>query len=487
MNYRGFKKVREDEHKAVLKNQRGHEITLAKKQLSKSHLDGLNKLPLYASEGADIMSPQEDPVAEAPVATAPVAMPAQPESPMVATNEPAAQAAPAMPLDPEQEKQNHAVVHTAEANKETGLFAQDIQAGHIKPETYKSLYAKEDTLGKIGTLFGLLVSGAGSGLAHQPNAVLEMMNKEIERDFEAQKQNQENDKSYVKLNMENQLNKANIKKAGAETKGLLMDAQLKADTHSKNQMLIAALKDLQDSVNKLPEGPQRAQFQQTLNGVGQAGAAQIMHNNQKLGEALASNPEGEFQKKQKNLRMMGMLGMEGANQMASANEEHHVPGFGQSSVPIPGDVRQELIAKKEYDQAARKYIEFAKKHQANWANLNPVERAKIAKEGAVLGAELQGKYRLKTKGGVYKEGEQEFIQKIIPDNAASWSASFNQIPKVEQTIKNNKMDTDNLAKGYGLPGLPESKEPQKEGHEEGKTGTFKGKPVIFKNGKWEYK
>ena len=70
-------------------------------------------------------------------------------------------------------------VDANELKRESDAWAQDLANGHIEPKTYHDLYAKKDTLGKIGTLFGLLVSGAGAGLSHQPNAVMELMNKEI--------------------------------------------------------------------------------------------------------------------------------------------------------------------------------------------------------------------------------------------------------------------------------------------------------------------
>src|SRR5271168_4197577 len=54
MNFKGFKKVHDDNEKTILKNEKGHSITLAKKGLSKGHLDGLSKLPIYAAEGTDV-------------------------------------------------------------------------------------------------------------------------------------------------------------------------------------------------------------------------------------------------------------------------------------------------------------------------------------------------------------------------------------------------------------------------------------------------
>ncbi len=96
-------------------------------------------------------------------------------------------------------------------------FQQDLELGHIKPETYASLFAKKDTLGKVGTLFGMLISGAGSGLAHQPNAVLGMMNKVIDNDLDAQKASNVNAQNWYRLSQQHEKQKAEVAKMAAES------------------------------------------------------------------------------------------------------------------------------------------------------------------------------------------------------------------------------------------------------------------------------
>ena len=67
------------------------------------------------------------------------------------------------------------------------------------------IFAKKDTLGKIGTMFGLLIGGAGAGLAHQPNMLMEMMNNQIKNDLQAQEQSSLNKQSFLKINQQNVL------------------------------------------------------------------------------------------------------------------------------------------------------------------------------------------------------------------------------------------------------------------------------------------
>ncbi len=144
--------------------------------------------------------------------------------------------------------------------------SQDLAAGHIKPETYKDLFAKKDTLGKIGTIFGLLVSGAGSGLTGQPNALLEMMNKEIERDMQAQQNSSSNAQNLLKINQANEYNKAQIALAGetgnltaAQAKLAKATADMTAYNLTKIQLNRIGLHDLVTKASKYPPGSQERQ------------------------------------------------------------------------------------------------------------------------------------------------------------------------------------------------------------------------------------
>jgi hypothetical protein len=165
-------------------------------------------------------------------------------------------------------------------------WQKDLANQHITPQTYSSLFAKKDTLGKIGTIFGLMVSGAGAGLTHQPNALLALMQKEIDSDLEAQKQSKANAQNFLRLNQEHQKRLAEITHLGKQ--GELLQAQTSAvpsqiklteaqahaantqtqitsDTLAHTQALRAAYHDLQSRVDKMPEGsPQKAAAAQQL-------------------------------------------------------------------------------------------------------------------------------------------------------------------------------------------------------------------------------
>lgn len=163
-----------------------------------------------------------------------------------------------------------------ELDNEDALFAQDLQRGHIKKETVQDLFAKKDTLGKISTAFGLLIGGFGAGLTHTENPVLQMMNNEINNDYQAQFKSNENAQNWLRLSQQHEMQKAQIGQIGADvdykkaqtskapseieqikaaTQAHLADANFRAAEATKIKMQIAALNHLQNEVDNMsPEG-----------------------------------------------------------------------------------------------------------------------------------------------------------------------------------------------------------------------------------------
>lgn len=252
-----FKRIATDEKTSTLRHSKGHEIKIAHSGLSDKMRDHLNAMPIHAADGADIkniedetpdpptdegnpirnwiskgiekltsppivdeqnvdkvpeqlpeqkpeellaeQTPQEVPSAPAPIV-------AQAEAPVVQPEQPQAEQQAQQPQAPPPE-----AAVSPEAKLDDHIkFAQDVASGQISPKTYNQLFAEKSTLGKIGTIFGMILAGAGSGLAHQPNMLMDMMNKEIDRDLEKQKQNIDNARSFLSTQYQHNLQKAQI-------------------------------------------------------------------------------------------------------------------------------------------------------------------------------------------------------------------------------------------------------------------------------------
>lgn len=440
--------------------------------------------PMEGPKPASLAPPEEAPAAEIPSTPAPAGQP------QAISDNSAVQPQEQAPAESDDYQKTYADVkqaHQKQFAQEDVAFAHDLQNGHITPETYHSLFAKKDTLGKIGTIFGLMLSGAGSGLSHQPNALLGAMNQEINNDLQAQLNSKNNAQNFIKLNQAQQMQNAQIPLTEAQSKAMMAEANLKTFTTAQLQANQAALHNQAIMVQKMPEGPQKEQAKNALAMMGTA----VTSENARLADIAASK-----------LALMGTLGggnvnlnttglrLAGMKDMAENLEKKTVPGMaGQAAIDIPQDTRERIAAQKQYDEKAREYVQFAKEHSKNWTNLNPVERQKIANQGGAMAANLQSLYRNKIKGGVYKKGEQEFIEQIIPDQPTKWSSSFNAIPKVEQTIHDNENDLKNTTQSVGLKYSPKENAQKSSGnvYKDGDTGTFNGKPVVRRNGKWEYR
>lgn len=540
MNLKGFKKVHDDEDEAVLTNHHGHSITIAKSALTKKHLDDLNGLKLHAAEGevvpekpaidkenpsfsdyfnyltgntpeanaihqaalqkwsgqsqqsqqspgafpatddnssqdignaslAPQQAPQPDP-AQRTVQATPQPDPAdsaQVDQPALAVQDTAA---------PVAKPQNLTEGIAQNLNKETSNYAQDLTNGHITPETYKSLFANKSTVGKIGTLFGLLVSGAGSGLSHQPNALMDMMNKEIDRDMEAQKANKGNALHFYQLNQQNEMNKANISRLKKE--GNLTDAQVKnmaattgilADTHAKNQMQLSLMHNIEQGINRLPPSQYKAQSQSALGGLQGAASTEIGQRNAQTAQAI----EQQFKQEQNSLMLGDMAGVPGAGELAKFKSNRHVGEFPdqEANHDLSGDDRNKLTSGVEFDDKLNRFINWTKGHSGS---INP----KDIEAGKTKAAELQGAYRQATHGGVYKEGEQNFIGKLIDENPTKFFNSIRVLPKLEALQQEHRSRMAVEAKSMGLDYKPKLSEASPDSSSSQQPGR------KFYQGKW---
>lgn len=174
--------------------------------------------------------------------------------------------------------------------------------------------------------------------------------------------------------------------------------------------------------------------------------------------------------------------------MSRDMESKHFPGLkGQSSVPLSEGDREGLNSGISFDQKLHRFMDWTKNHSGD---LSPSDR----NTGEAMAAELQGAYRQATHGGVYKEGEQNFISRLIDSTPTKFFNEIRVMPQLQAISSENQARVDQLAKskgfeGYGSPAAKSQGSPQKSsGPKEGTTSTSKsGKPMIWQNGQWNYK
>lgn len=245
MDLKGFKKVHEDGDKAIMEHPRGHQIVIAKKGLSHKLKKALTDLPLQKKDGGHIDDPTATQQAAADAASddqpdAPSSSMQLPQLPNPQVSLPSQQSLDAAGGDAHFAAQDQAQANQPqlppgvsappgfnEANKaidigqdiaatasakeaalrksriaqeldssnQYGLYRQgllenvqsvtkDIADGHINPNQYID---SKDSLGKARLAIGVILGGFGAGLAGGPNMAIETINKQIDRNLEAQK------------------------------------------------------------------------------------------------------------------------------------------------------------------------------------------------------------------------------------------------------------------------------------------------------------
>lgn len=444
-------------------------------------------------------APRKAPAQRAPAQTQPAptlapAAPAKPPEP-AQTEQTAAQASEDMAKQPlampqtaadqnqktyEKSYQDYVKEHAAEFAQEDAAWQHDLQNGHIEPKTYRDLYAKKDTLGKVGMIFGLMLSGIGSGMSGQQNMALEMMNNEIKNDLDAQVKSKEGARNFLQLNYQHEFQLAQQKlfeKQGnlteAQIQQVRTEAALKARTLTIMQMNSAALHNQAQLVAKMPDGPQKEQAKELLAMMGTAVTAENANVADIAASRLALFNQAGGGANTTAMRMVP--GMEG---VAKSMEEKTIPGIGTAKIPVPQNKRDELEAMNTLDYKTNDLLNFIDEHKGTF---NPQTR-RVAEQKA---EEMVNFYNSSIKGGVLTEGRLKWLDSQINKNPTSIIQDImGNTARLREIRDSNAERKDIMLRQLGIKTTPHA---PSGGSQEGQTSVSKsGKPIVFKGGKWVY-
>jgi len=297
-------------------------------------------------------------------------------------------------------------------NQEALAWNQDIANRHITPETYGSLFAKQDTLGKIGLGISMLLSGAGSGLAHQQNAAMQIMNQAIDNDMKAQQQSKENANNFLRTAYDHEvqksqsaLNNAHVALTGEQLHGVDLDNQIKSQTKARNAMDIAAYNYALQQAGILPPAQQAAAIQTINNTIGQAVQNNVMQRNAQTADQLnarttlrshnetpASMPTQQLQGQDTGINQPLM---QKEINVGRALENAHAPVSGQaiSGQDLP-EVNKEAQLVQDNRAIAKMYADsFQKLNNVTADQLQPnVRAAEVNSLGAEIARATAGRY-----------------------------------------------------------------------------------------------
>lgn len=207
----------------------------------------------------------------------------------------------------EQQKQTKALMdnYSSQYNKldsERMQLMNDIKEAKIDPKRYTNSMSGGE---KVGTAIGLLLSGMGSGLAGQPNMAMDFLNKQIDRDINAQQQNMNKQQNMMSM-LQQQF--GNVKDASMAAKVFYTDlyAQRIEEAAAKSGSAMAKAQ-AQQAIGQLKQqvAPMQAELayrQAIFNGVksGQVGGSQAISAivpKELQGEAMKQYEEYEHTRK----------------------------------------------------------------------------------------------------------------------------------------------------------------------------------------------
>lgn len=328
----------------------------------------------------------------------------------------------------QQDLMNHANQKMADNETEYNNFIHDIQNQHIDPSHYmKSL----GVAGNIATGIGLILGGMGAGVTGGENPALSMLNKNIDRDIAAQQAELGKKENLLSANMKHF---GNIRDATAMTQamqaGIVINQLKQAEANAKDPIA-------------------KARAQQAA---GQLYMDKVAPNLRTvaMNQTLMAGMQGTGNDTDKAAQMIQTYRLMGREQEAKALEERVIPGVGIAQVPVPREARDTIIAKQQLDRMGKDFYNWASQHSGS---VNP----SVVNEGKTKAAELQSLYRNSINGGVFKKGEQEFIDNIIDSDPTKFFNSIRVLPKLGEVIKNNQSQLDTLKNGYGLKNANQSK------------------------------
>ncbi len=312
--------------------------------------------------------------------------------------------------------------------KHTEEFDRDMKEQHIDPLRW---WHEKSAPAKIMTGIGMLIGGMGNALLKQDP--MAFVNKLIDNDIQAQKENVGHTKSIYDANL-NQYKNANT---AAEMTRINMNQMVQnmiAKTAAKSGNPIVQAKANQmintlkmDASSKMNEIAMRQAMLGGMNGMGSGSDEQIARQTQ-------------------------MLRMMGNKDMADDLEARHVPGIGMAQVKVTPEVRMKLVNGKVLDEAIADLQSFIKQNGTAVNKLGATPEALRLKRSAETKARrVQDLYRQANNQGVFKESEKDFVEKSINSNPLKFFSDIAVLPGLENTRQQNLQQLNELRGSVGLP------------------------------------
>lgn len=253
-----------------------------------------------------------------------------------------------------------------------------LQEGKIDPQRY---WNNKSIGGKVSSIIGILA--AGFNPTHNPNAAIEMLNREIDRDIEGQKADLGRKQTLLSAANDHF---RNIQSASDFHRVMANDLV----SHQIDQALAKAATPMAQAELMKARGALKFDSEMRM---AQVGAMQTLN-----GQAV---PE-EQAKALNTLRLV-------APEKAKEYESRIIPGVGTSTVPVPEKKREAFAAADTFIKQMDALEHFRQQHAGTVLDRGIVD------EGHRLAELARNSFRIAQGEGVFKEGSAKFNERLIPD------------------------------------------------------------------------
>ncbi len=227
------------------------------------------------------------------------------------------------------------------------------------------LFANSSTPNKILAGIGVMLSGIGAGLTGKDNLAVKTINDSIERDIDAQKNDQSNKMNLWKMNRER------------------MGTDLAADLATKNQMYTAAKHQLMKAAS-LAKGPIAQANAQMANSMVDKELSQnnwlqsMINPTTETSGGAPANTEQAFLNHNKALQAASSYSPILGSQYKE-NQTRYLPGLGVASIPVLPEDRKQLTNYNDFGKSLDKALAFQQSGPgANVGAWSPSHRAQAS-------------------------------------------------------------------------------------------------------------
>lgn len=320
--------------------------------------------------------------------------------------------------------------------QERQAHMEDIKNDHIDPNKYWTGDKNGNgSHSKIMAGIGMIL--AGFDPVNRPNSAIEFLNKQMDMNLEAQKQN---------LNSDNNLLQANLHQFGNLKDATDMTRLMQADI-VHNQLLGAAA---------TASSPMAAAAAQKAAGQLQMQYAplqqQMAMRQAMMGLAKSGDPSNTAAQEQ----MIQYARMTNPD-MAKEMESRLVPQVGMAKIPVPDNARQQIISGQKLQTAAQDLMQYSKTHT------NIVPGTAEYTFGTSKAMAFQQMVREGLLGTVFRESEKPLLEKFVKENPAGAMKALTTQPQLKAIMESNANSLNSIKSAYGLPTsqTPMSAEPVK--------------------------